>query len=124
MKVFDSSAYNLNFFLKSKDNKLFEIFDFCDRFRIRPDIIGFLTKSKKLVFEEVKAVPLDLKSLGQLLGYCLVAQPEEAILISSKSPSISLIKTLKAYPNLLEYGPNKKVKIGQWQKGKLSLVKI
>jgi hypothetical protein len=65
-----------------------------------------------------------LKDLGQLLGYCFVAQPEEAILISSKSPSLSLIKILKERPDLLEYDPEKKIQIGQWQNNKLTIVKI
>lgn len=124
VRVFDSSSSNLNLFLKNKDVELFEMFNFCDKFRIKPDIVGFLIKSKRLVFEEAKITQLDLKSLGQLLGYCFVAQPEEAILISSKTPSLSLIKILKARPDLIEYGNNKKIQIGQWKKGKLEIINI
>jgi hypothetical protein len=124
VKVFDSSASNLNLFLKNKEAELFELFNFCEKFRIRPDIVGFLIKSKKLVFEEAKITQLSLKDLGQLLGYCFVAQPEEAILISSQPPSLSLIKILKARPDLLEYGNNKKIQIGQWEIGKLTITKI
>lgn len=124
VKVFDSSASNLNLFLKNKEAELFELFNFCEKFRIRPDIVGFLIKSKRLVFEEVKITQLSLKDLGQLLGYCFVAQPKEAILISSQAPSLSLIKILKARPDLLEYGPGNKIQIAQWQKGKLAITEI
>lgn len=124
VKVFDSSASNLNLFLKNKEAELFELFNFCEKFRIRPDIVGFLIRSKRLVFEEVKITQLSLKDLGQLLGYCFVAQPKEAILISSQAPSLSLIKILKARADLLEYGPGNKIQIAQWQKGKLAIIEI
>jgi hypothetical protein len=124
VEVFDTSAGNLNLFLKNKNTELFQAFDFCEKFRIRPDVVGFLSKSKKLVFEEAKVTQLDLKALGQLLGYCFVAQPEEAILISSKKPSIALIKVLKARPDLLEYGMGKKIQIGTWQNGNLELLNV
>jgi len=123
-EAFDTSANNLNLFLKSNNTELFNVFGFCEKFRIRPDVVGFLAKSKKLVFEEAKVTQLDLKSLGQLLGYCFVAQPQEAILISSKTPSLALIKVLKARPDLLEYGLNKRVQIGTWRDNNLEFLNI
>lgn len=122
--VLDTSANNLNLFLKNKNEELFKKFDFCEKFRIRPDIVGFLTNSKDIIFEEIKITQLDLKSLGQLLGYCFVAQPKEAILISSKAPSLTLIKVLKARPDLLDYGPNKKIQIGTWEHNDLKIIEI
>lgn len=124
IEAFDTSAGNLNLFLKNNNIDLFRVFDFCEKYRIRPDVVGFLTASKKLVFEEAKVTQLDLKALGQLLGYCFVAQPEEAILVSSKKPSLSLIKVLKARPDLLEYGLGKKIQIGTWQDNTLELASI
>jgi len=123
-EAFNTSASNLNLFLKNKNIELFKVFDFCEKFHIRPDVVGFLTQSKKLIFEEAKVTQLDLKALGQLLGYCFVAKPEEAILVSSKKPSLSLIKVLKARPDLLEYGPGKKIQIGIWQDNTLKLLNI
>lgn len=122
-ETFDTSANNLNLFL-SRNTDLFRIFDFCEKFRIRPDVVGFLTQSKKLIFEEAKVTQLDLQALGQLLGYCFVAQPEEAILVSSKAPSLALIKVLKARPDLLEYAPGKKVQIGTWENNDLKFLNI
>lgn len=124
VEIFDTSANNLNLFLKRNNNELLKAFDFCEKFRIRPDVVGFLTKSKKLVFEEAKVTQLDMKALGQLLGYCFVAQPEEAILLSTEAPSLTLVKVLKARPDLLEYGSGKKLQIGIWQKNNLDFVNI
>lgn len=124
VEAFDTSANNLNLFLKNKNRELFEIFDYCEKFSIRPDVVGFLAKSKKLVFEEIKTTQLDMKALGQLIGYCFVAQPNEAILVSPKTPSLTLIKVLKARPDLLEYGPDKKIKIGIWQNNDLKFIDI
>jgi hypothetical protein len=123
-EAFDTSAGNLNLFLKNKNTDLLEVFDYCDKFRIRPDVVGFLTASKRIFFEEAKITQLDLKALGQLLGYCFVAQPEEAILISSKAPSLALIKVLKARPDLLEYGTGKRIQIGTWKNENLELIEI
>ncbi len=122
--VFDTSANNLNLFLKNKNKELFGVFDYCEKFRIKPDVVGFLVNSKKIIFVEAKIIALDLKSLGQLIGYCFVAKPEEAILVSSQRPSISLIKILKARPDLLEYDDGKKIKLGVWENNKISLIEL
>lgn len=124
VETFDTSSGNLNLFLKNNDEHLLEAFNYCDRFRIRPDVVGFLTKSKRLVFIESKITPLDLKALGQLVGYCLVAQPEEAILVSTVLPSITLIKLLKARPDLMDYGPGKKIQIATLQKDAVKFITI
>ena len=124
VETFDTSSGNLNLFLKNKSQKLLDVFDYCDKFRIRPDVVGFLTKTIKLVFVESKVTPLDIKALGQLIGYCLVAQPKEAILVSTVSPSLTLIKLLKARPDLLEYGNGKKIQIGTLYKNNVNIVSI
>ncbi|MBA7699334.1 hypothetical protein ES703_108029 [subsurface metagenome] len=123
-ETFDTSSSNLIAFLKNKSKGLLELFDFCERFRIKPDLVGFLPASQRMVFAEIKVTQLGLKSLGQLLGYCLVANPVEAMLISSEEPSVSLIKILKARPDLLGYGKRERIKIGTWQKQKLRLLTI
>ncbi len=109
--TFDTSAGNLNAFLKNNATDLLETFENCERFRIRPDVVSFLSKDKKLVFVESKVTPLDLKALGQLMGYCLVAKPIEAILVSTKEPSPSFIKILKANRFLLEYETGRFIQI-------------
>ncbi len=123
-QVFDTSVSNLNLFLNNGDKGLLKAFEYCKKFRIRPDIVGFLMESGMLVFIEAKITALDLKALGQLMGYCLVAQPEEAILTSTIKPSIALIKILKARPDLLEYGNGKKIKISVFNNGRMEFITI
>jgi len=122
--TFDTSAGNLNLFLKNKNRDLLEVFDYCDKYRIRPDVVGFLEKRKAIGFIEAKITPLDLKAVGQLMGYCLVAQPLEALLISTKSPSLALIKILKARPDLLTYSPDKKIQLATFTGGKIDFINV
>jgi hypothetical protein len=122
--TFDTSAGNLNLFLKNKNRDLLKVFDYCDKHRIRPDVVGFLEKQKAIGFIEAKITPLDLKAVGQLMGYCLVAQPLEAILISTKSLSLALIKILKARPDLLTYAPNRKIQLATLDGGKINFINI
>ena len=88
-----------------------ETFENCEKFRIRPDVVAFLSKEKRLAFIESKVTPLDLSALGQLVGYCLVAKPIEAILVSTQTPSPSFIRILKANKNLLEYEAGRHIQI-------------
>lgn len=119
-KVHDTSAYFLDRFIIQND--LLEEFDFCNEYKIKPDIVGFLPKIKKLAFMEVKANELTLQDLGQLLGYCLVAQPTEAILVSPKAPSLSLVLILRTNPNLLAYSQDKRIEIATWENDKLAIL--
>jgi len=108
---FDTSAGNLNAFLKNNATDILETFENCEKFRIRPDVVAFLSKEKRLAFIESKVTPLDLSALGQLVGYCLVAKPIEAILVSTQTPSPSFIRILKANKNLLEYEAGRHIQI-------------
>ena len=122
--AFDTSAGNLNLFLKNRNRELLDVFDYCDKYRIKPDVVGFLENQKALAFIEAKITPLDLKCLGQLMGYCMVAQPIEAILISTKAPSLVLIKVLKARPDLLTYAENRKIQLATLEKGEVKFINI
>ncbi|MFV0193471.1 hypothetical protein OBJ98_11520 [Empedobacter falsenii] len=110
--VHDTSAYYLDKFITQ--NNLTEVFDFCNDFKIKPDIVGFLIDKKQLAFMEVKIGDLTLTDLGQLLGYCFVAKPAEAILISPKEPNTTLKILLKTNPEILKYDEGKYIKIAQW----------
>ena len=79
--------------------------------------------SKELAFMEVKANELTLEDVGQLLGYCLVAQPVEAILVAPSPPSLTLQKILRTHKGLLEYAENRSIEIGFWNNGNLELQK-
>lgn len=110
--VHDTSAFYLDKFIVQ--HGLEQEFEFCENFKIKPDIVGFLRESKELVFVEVKDEELTIQSIGQLLGYCLVAQPKEAILVSPKEPNMALKLLLTANSNFLAYAPDKKIKIATW----------
>jgi len=112
VKVHDTSSFNLDKFIAQ--NNLFDQFNFCNEYKIKPDIVGFLLKDNNICFVEVKIDELTLKDIGQLLGYCLVGDPKEAILISPKKPSISLLKILKSNDSILRYN-ERKIKIGTWK---------
>ncbi|MHA1402068.1 MAG: hypothetical protein ACTSQE_17095, partial [Candidatus Heimdallarchaeaceae archaeon] len=109
--VQDTSAFYLDKFILQ--NNLVEEFDFCNKYKIKPDIVGFLMDSKELVFVEVKVGALSLHDVGQLLGYSLVGLPKLSILISPEPTSINLAKILEANPHLLDYGKDRMV-LGTW----------
>lgn len=111
--VHDTSAFYLDKFIVKQG--LEQEFEFCENFKIKPDIVGFLRETKELVFVEVKDEELTIQSIGQLLGYCLVAQPKEAILVSPKEPTMALRLLLTANSSFLTYAPNKKIKIATWR---------
>ena len=76
------------------------------------DLIVILP-SKKLIFVESKVDALDMRMVGQLIGYCLVAQPKEAFLLSTQSLSPRLVNALSAKPEVLIYGNGQRIQIGQ-----------
>ncbi len=120
-KVHDTSAFFLDRFIIQND--LLSEFDFCSEYKIKPDIVGFIKELNKLAFMEVKANELVIQDLGQLLGYCLVADPIEAILVSPRPPSIALSILLNTNKNLLEYSPGKHIEIATWSEEKLIFLK-
>ena len=87
------------------------IVDLVDKLEIRPDVVGFVDNSM-MTFIESKIESLSLAHVGQLLGYCMIANPELAFLISTKPVSSGLTKTLATFPELLTYN-GKKIIIGQ-----------
>ena len=119
-KVYDTSSFYLDKFILQ--NNLFDIFEFCENYKIKPDIVGFDITNKKLHFIEVKIGELTIQDIGQLLGYCLVAKPECAYLVSPKNLSPALIKTLSANISLLSYDNNKSIKIGNWKNNKITVI--
>lgn len=96
-----------------------EMFEECEEYKIRPDLVGFDKLKQKLIFIESKVDPLDLDMLGQMLGYCLVAEPIDAYLVSTRGVSSRLVAAVSAYPDLLNYGSNSRIKIANFENGKL-----
>lgn len=103
----------LSSYIKDQPDDFLEIFEECEEFKIRPDLVGFDRRDRKLVFVESKVDSLDMSMLGQLLGYCLVAQPKEAYLLSTQLVSPRLVNALSAKPEILNYGVGQRIQIGQ-----------
>ncbi|MFH0831720.1 MAG: hypothetical protein V1886_02530 [archaeon] len=121
IKFYDTSSFYLNKFIS--ESNVSEEFEYYEEFKIKPDLVGFVISSKKILIAEIKATELSLRDLGQLRGYCLIANPEYAILISNKKPSLNLKKILKMNKDILNYF-GKTIKIGFWNGKEVSLIEI
>lgn len=99
---------------------------------IRVDVLGIgydrhTPQKIVLAFVECKMKPISLLHLGQLLGYCRVAKPAHAFLISPAGISSSLIKLLDVYrrESILEYDDGEKVRkicLARWDVNSQSIV--
>jgi len=110
--AWDTSSRNLASHLSDEAlNFVDEIFEW----KIRPDVVGYAqmaTHSDEFWFIESKIVELGLDEVGQLLSYCLVANPSRAFLISTK-PMTPAFKTLvENNGELLRYGVDKAIQVG------------
>ncbi|MBC8491425.1 MAG: hypothetical protein H8D42_02595 [Candidatus Marinimicrobia bacterium] len=115
ISVFDTHKTNLSKFLQIKS--LHRKFSEFDTFEIKTDITAVLTIKERteLVFVEVKSNPITLKDIGQLLGYCRVAKPIEAFLISPEGISTALHNLLIKYGKIDILGFEKNmIKIAKW----------
>jgi hypothetical protein len=121
-EVLDVSATNLNNLVRQSEASL-SAFEYCHEYHISPDIVGFMIESKSLAFIEAKITALNMANVGQLLGYCLVAQPREAILISTLQPAASLMRSLQSNPSILDYGTNR-IKLATWQDNNVSFLEV
>jgi hypothetical protein len=103
----------LSSFMKNQPEDFIELFEECEEYKIRPDLVGFDKNEKKLIFVESKVDPLDMRMVGQLLSYCLVARPKEAYLLSTQLLSPRLLIALSSKPEVLNYGDSQRIQIGQ-----------
>ena len=62
--------------------------------------------------------------VGQLIGYCLVAQPKEAFLLSTQLLAPRLVNALSANPEVLNYGAGQRIQLGQILGKKVQLHEI
>ena len=89
---------------------------------IRPDVVSYIPSLKNFIFVESKIVTIGLKEVGQLLGYCAIAQPEEALLVTTKKVSDSVLRALSVNSDILKYERNKKIKLGKLEGKTLTLI--
>lgn len=110
--TYDTSTMSIDAYLKIQ--KITQYFPLLTDFTQKPDIVGLRKKDSLVIFIEVKAGSLSITNLGQLLGYCLMADPDKAFLISPGGPALDLINILSSNIELLDYGINKKIQVGKW----------
>ena len=103
----------LSSFMKDQPDDFVQLFEACEEYKIRPDLVGFNVRDSSLIFVESKVDPLDMRMVGQLIGYCLVAQPKEAYLLSTQSLSPRLVNALSAKPDVLNYRDGGRIQIGR-----------
>jgi len=120
--VYDTSLQTISNF-SSNDESLFSRFNNLDQLSIKPDVVGISKENFKTFFIESKITILGLKELGQLIGYCMVANPDKAFLISTKTISDSLLKSIQRNRNILQYF-NKEVRIGTLKKDQVEFLNI
>ena len=115
IEVFDTHRRTLSKFLQ--ENNFKNNFPLCDTFEIKVDLTAIIKQKNaiNLAFIEVKSGQVRLRDIGQLLGYCKVADPLLAFLISPNWISVPVHHLLINYgkQNILEYN-NKKIVIAEW----------
>ena len=104
--IYHFSLQNEDYFNNYADLELEEM-------TIRPDIIGFEEATTEFYFIESKVTPINLTNIGQTIGYCQVADPEEAFLISTEDLSRSVIRAISHNRDILKFGKNKEIKFAK-----------
>ena len=85
---------------------------------IRVDITGIIydDKSASLVLVECKVKPISLRDISQLLGYCRVAQPQSAWIVSPTGISRHVSCLLRTYHryDVLKYNQTSAISVATW----------
>lgn len=91
-------------------------------FPIKPDVIGIID-GKSLAFIESKITKANLREIGQLLSYCIIAKPEIAILCSTIDSKADLHPILEH--KALNFG-SKQIQCATWiqEKKEKKVVKL
>jgi len=106
-----TSSQNLGNILRSLSYEDVNLIEGIEELRIRPDIVGFSPSTQKFSFIESKITKINLREIGQLMGYCLVAQPDKAFLISTQPTEPYVLEQIRSEPDLLEYGENRRISL-------------
>ena len=125
--AFDTSSQTIFHFFSTKMEQMeviYDVFTDLESLAIRPDVVGFSKKSKDFYFVESKITSLGLKELGQLMGYCHVAKPKEAFLITTKTISSALVKAVARNREIIKYENGKEVKFGRLYGNNVELIEL
>ena len=110
--TYDTATTAMDGYLKEEE--LTDLYPEMADFNQKPDVVGLKHQNKHSVFIEVKIGALNLQDLGQLQGYCVMANPDRAILVSPKGPGRELVSFLLSFPEVLRFGNGKRIEVGLW----------
>ena len=102
---------SLSRFLHDLDDSIIANLEDLEDLRIRPDIVGYSPRQNSLAFVESKVTPITVSEIGQIRGYCLVAQPAHAYLISTKPIDEHVKELVLSTPELITYGTSAMIQI-------------
>lgn len=125
--VYITSEQTISNFMQDKTGKFDEHVEKFDNFElmsIRPDLIAFNDSDSDFYFIESKITSLGFKELGQILGYCHVAKPKLAFLITTKDISSALRTALVRTPELKMYNETSSVILGILKGDKVEILDI
>lgn len=95
---------NLSRFLGDLNHATMSQLEDLDGLRIRPDVVGYIPNEARFVFVESKITSIGISEIGQLLGYCLVACPKVAILVSTVEIDENIKQLVESCPDLVNFG--------------------
>jgi hypothetical protein len=105
--VYDTQAADLNRFIRRHGLQALFTSDVWQTYEIRVDVTAFVVRSDSaaIVFAECKNRAISLRDLSQLLGYCRIAHPLFALLISPLGPGDALRSLVLTHgrTDVLEY---------------------
>ena len=110
--TYDTATTAMDGYLKEEG--LTDLYPEMADFNQKPDVVGLRHGNKYSVFIEVKLGALNLQDLGQLQGYCVMANPDRAILVSPQGPGKELVSLLLSFPEILDFGNGNRIELGQW----------
>jgi len=100
-----------------QERNLSSFFPECAAWDIKVDIVACISRRQRLelAFAEIKTAPVTLRDVGQLLGYCRVAGPAVAVLLSPKGISADLHRLLVEYgrSDILTYNQGS-IAVARW----------
>lgn len=114
--VLDSSRVNVRNIITVESE---EVLEAIEDFSIKPDLIAFTLTELKIFIVESKITKITLDDIAQTIGYSKVIQPYGAYLVSTEEIAEKTLYLLDAYPEILNYGTDLKIKIGKLENGKV-----
>ena len=119
----DTSSVSLHRWLEQ--HNLQDFFPEYQAFDIRVDVVAVLRRDDvaHLTFVECKLRPISLRDISQLLGYCRVAQPRHAFIVSPRGLSTPVSFLLNNYgrTDILLYNDNKRIRVATWNHDRLEI---